>query len=76
MKLTGYEAPAGYEVGRTALKIRRVRTGMEKRGSWEELVESQQEAWGDVLEHNAVDVQALMHIVCHAAFELEFESQY
>ncbi len=76
MDLTGYEAAASYEVGRTALNIRRVRSGMEKRGSWEELVESQQEAWGDVLEHNAVDVQALMHIVCHAAFGLEFESQH
>ncbi len=71
MDLTGYEPPASYEVGRTALNIRRVRNGIEKRGSWEELVESQQEAWGDVLEHNAVDVQALMHIVKFAAAGLE-----
>ena len=71
MDLTGYEPPASYEVGRTALNIRRVRNGIEKRGSWDELVESQQEAWGDVLEHNAVDVQALMYIVKFAAAGLE-----
>lgn len=71
MDLTGYEAPANYEVGRTALNIRRVRTGMEKRGSWDDLVETQRKAWREVLVHNAVDVQALMHIVKFASADLE-----
>jgi hypothetical protein len=71
MGLTGYEAPVDYEVGRTALNIRRVRTGMEKRGSWDDLVETQRKAWREVLVHNAVDVQALMYIVKFAAAGLE-----
>jgi hypothetical protein len=71
MDLTGYGAPANYEVGRTALNIRRVRTGMEKRGSWDDLVETQRKAWREVLVHNAVDVQALMYIVKFAAAGLK-----
>ena len=71
MELTGYEPPESYEVGRTSLNIKRVRDGLAKRGSWDRLVATQRGAWSEVLVHNAVDVQALRHIVRHAAAGIE-----
>lgn len=67
MALVGMEYPAGTEGGAIGDRINRVRHGLATRGSWESLVETQRQAWTEVVIHNAVDCLATRRVAMEAA---------
>lgn len=69
--LVGFAVPDAYGLGQTAKRIRQVRNGLERRGSFDQLVESQRGAWNGVLLHNAADCIGLREVVARAASELD-----
>jgi|GEM_PF-2115751 len=75
MELTGYQLPDSYSLKTTSTKITQVRRALAKVGSFEDLDERMKGNWADVLLHNAVDVDALRHIVIRASLDLELAEQ-
>ena len=71
MELTDFPVPKTYTIGATSQAIKKVRDALSAAGSYEALTSTQKSAWASVLLHNAIDLQALRHIVMTAAAELE-----
>ena len=57
-----YPLPDTYGLGQTTKRLKSVLGGIQNRGSWSRLLESQQENWVGLLVHNFADCHGLRHI--------------
>ena len=57
-----YPLPDTYGFGQTTKRLKSVLGGIENKGSWSRLLESQQEKWVGLLVHNFADCHGLRHI--------------
>ena len=57
-----YPLPDTYGLGQTTKRLKSVLGGIQNKGSWSRLLESQQENWVGLLIHNFADCHGLRHI--------------
>ena len=57
-----YPLPDTYGLGQTTKRLKSVLGGIQNKGSWSRLLESQQENWVGLLVHNFADCHGLRHI--------------
>ena len=62
-----YRLPDTYGLGKTTQRLKSVLNGIERRGSWSQLTDSQQKNWEGLLIHNFVDCHGLRHVIKTAA---------
>ena len=66
-----YRLPDTYGLRETTRRLRSVLNGIERRGSWSQLIDSQQKNWEGLLIHNFVDCHGLRHVIKTAANALD-----
>ena len=67
LEQVGYPLPDTYGLGKTTKRLKSVLNGIEHRGSWSQLLPSQQENWRGLLIHNFVDCHGLRQVIKTAA---------
>ena len=74
-KATDYPVePEVYGLGKTTQRLNSVINGVKNKGSYEALIDSQKENWGNLLIHNFYDCHGLRHVTKFAATALQEES--
>ena len=71
LKQADYVIPNTYGLGHTTKRLRSVIKGLNTRGSWSELIPSQQNSWDHLLLHNLIDCHGLRHITKMAAAAID-----
>ena len=66
-----YRLPDTYGLGKTTQRLKSVLKGIENKGSWSQLIDSQQKNWEGLLIHNFVDCHGLRHVIKTAANALD-----
>ena len=63
--------PEVYGLGKTTQRLNSVINGVKNKGSYEALIDSQKENWGNLLIHNFYDCHGLRHVTKFAATALQ-----